>query len=153
MSSRYDFTLQSCHSSRWWEKCSLLQPRPREGAIPLQANLQQVGLWGDSSELGVPTRRGRRQLSPSRAAVNLQSSRLLSQDRLGHRGGVPRGARSASSRVLCVKHIETCLLPPGALWGQECGWSSWWRLGKWGLWWDGPGRKDRGPPDLCLHRA
>ena len=44
MSSRYDFTLWSCHSSRWREKCSLLQPKPREGAIPLQANLQQVGL-------------------------------------------------------------------------------------------------------------
>ena len=40
--------------------------------IPLQANLQLVGLRGDSSEVGVPTRRGRGQLTPSQAPVDLQ---------------------------------------------------------------------------------
>ena len=44
---------------------------------------------------------------PARLLWICKSSRLLSQDRLGHRGGVPRRARSASSRVLGVKHIET----------------------------------------------
>lgn len=92
--------------------------------IPLQANLQQVGLRGD------PTRRSRGQLTPSQAPMDLRSSQLLSQDRLGHRGGVPRGAWSVSSRVLGVKHGNRCLLPPGALEGRNVagaageGWAS-----------------------------
>lgn len=98
-----------------------------------QAKRGSDSLASKSSTSGAPRgpyKEKRGQLTPSQAPVDLRFSQLLSQDRLGHRGGVPRGAWSVSSRVPGVKHRNRCLLPPGALEGRNVagaageGWAS-----------------------------
>ena len=58
------------------EKCSSFQPKPRDGVIPLQTNQTSGAPRGWLLALGIPIRRGCRQLTPRWAFADLQSSPL-----------------------------------------------------------------------------